>query len=455
MTRLIRILLPTMVLCIVARLGAEAPPVAGTLPEDLMSGLRPLLKEAVERSPPQIASSIGVAQAEANRYIQAAALWPQLSGNLSYQDNRQAIGKGVYSTVNGYYYSANLNQPVFEWGAYKNQADVAYLGKKIAERSFADVYRNLALTIRGQYMGLVAKKMTLRNARYAEALSKEALATAQARFDSGASSDAELLGFKLGLEQTTLDTDRVEDDYAYAKRVFMRLVGIDELPDDSIPDGVPHPEFSAGLADAVLTGFVGSGIESTFQSQVYQLQIQQQELNYKIAKVRLLPKVSFAASYNYQPQIAINAQRISEYGVVSDDLSLGASWSIFDGFATKGYKLSALESRRQLEEQRKSYIDSTIDAVSDMRRQLGFAARAMAIAEVHANLAEADVKKQGDDLKLGFGSQSSVENSRQNFYGMELQRTAARADFLGRWSEFISVAGIDPVISNLPQRYVR
>jgi outer membrane protein TolC len=444
----------TLIAWLPAAIRAEAPAVAGTLPEDLVPGLAPLLKQAVERAPSQVEASIHVAMAEADKYVAAAPLWPQLSGTYSYQNNRQAIGQGTYARVSGTFYGASVNQPIFEWGAFKNQAAVGALGKKIEERAFAEAYRLLALTIRRQYMELVGKKMNLRNSRYALQLAKENQATVEAKFGSGAAANGEVFNARLSVEQGTLDTDRAEDDFGYAKRVFMRLIGTGDLPDSAVPDFLPHPEFSAPLADSVLTGFVGSGVESTFQSEVYRMQIRQQELNYQIARVRLLPKVGASASYNYSPQLAINNHTVSEYGVVSDDISVTANWNIFDGFATRGEKLRSQAARRLVEHQEKAYFDATIDAVSDMRRQVGFSARALAIAETQTNLAEGAVKQFSADLKAGFKSQSSIEGAQEVLNGAELQMLGARADFLSRWSEFISTAGIDPALSNLPSRYV-
>src|SRR5208283_3868687 len=288
--------LPLLLLAM-ASLRAEAPPVKGTMPEDYLQGLGPLLKTAVERSPNTILANISVAQQEAQRYVYAASLWPQLSGNANYSIIDESVTGALASTQKGVFYNFNLNQPVFQWGALKNNAAIGELGVKIARRQFAEAYRQLAVEIRRQYMYLVGKQIALRNARFRQRIAEDGLKTDQAKFDSGSASQAELQGYKLGLEQAQLDTDRAAEDFAYSKRVLTRLVGVDDLPDDSVPLEIGHPEYSAALADAVLAGFVGDGVESSFQSQVYALQMKQQDLNYQIAKVRLLPKLNFAASY--------------------------------------------------------------------------------------------------------------------------------------------------------------
>jgi hypothetical protein len=278
------------------------------------------------------------------------------------------------------------------------------------------------------------------------------LAAEQARFESGSSSEATLGTAKMVVEQHQLDADKAEEEYRYGKRVFTRLVGIDDLDDESIPIDLPHPDYSASLADAILTGFVGDGVESTFQSQVYQMSIQQQDLNYSIAKVRLLPKVNASASIGYQNYITGAA---SQVGSQFEAYSAVASWTIFDGFATKSAKLSALLAKRMAERNRKTYIDASIDMMTYMRHELDFSSRAMSIAEVQYSLIEAGVKRLSQDKVLGYASQASIDTGTLDLYGYTSQRAYARSDYLDRWTEFVSLAGVDPALDNISPRYVR
>jgi hypothetical protein len=206
------------------------------------------------------------------------------------------------------------------------------------------------------------------------------------------------------------------------------------------------------LADAILTGFVGDGVESTFQSQVYQMSIQQQDLNYSIAKVRLLPKVNASASIGYQNYITGAA---SQVGSQFEAYSAVASWTIFDGFATKSAKLSALLAKRMAERNRKTYIDASIDMMTYMRHELDFSSRAMSIAEVQYSLIEAGVKRLSQDKVLGYASQASIDTGTLDLYGYTSQRAYARSDYLDRWTEFVSLAGVDPALDNISPRYVR
>jgi outer membrane protein TolC len=424
------------------------------MPEDSMPGLSAMLKTAMERSPTMIASSIALAQAEAGVYVNEAQLWPGVSAFADYAVTRQSITSSASSTSTGLFYNLSVSQPLFQWGAYKNQADIGKLAEKVAEKQFAEAYRGLAISIREQFLALIGKKIALRNALFSLKIQKESQVVAQAKFDAGNLSSAELDSYKIDVEQSQLNADRAAEDYGYAKRILTRLIGSD-LPDESVPSSVPHPEFSAEKADAILAGFVGSGIESTFQSQVYKLLIEQQDKNYKIAKVRLLPKFSASASINYSNYVSTNGVSISQIGVQSENYSVAASWAIFDGFATKGSKLSALAAKRTYQQQEQAYIDQSVDQIADMRKQLGFSARAMALSEVHNALIAAEVKRLGEDKNLGFASQATIDAGVLNLYSTEFNMTFARNDYLGRWVEFVSLAGIDPALQNLSSRYVR
>jgi outer membrane protein TolC len=445
----------SILLIVTASLRAEAPSIEGTLPEDYIPALKPLLQAAVERSPNTIAASITVAQQEAGKISASAALWPSVFMSGNYQSSTVSTTNSATSKTSGPNVNVGINQPIFQWGAFSNAAKVGDLALKIAERQYAEAYRLLAVSIREQYMGLVSKKVLLRNALFNLKLSQESMAAQQARFDAGSSSQAELGNFRMTVEQAQLDADRSAEDFAYTKRVFTRLVGIEDLDDDSIPLMVPHPKYSKPMADAILAGFVGDGIESTFQNQVYQLTLKQWDLNYSIANVMLLPKFGASATYAYNNYVQAGSGFVQQVALQEETYAVTATWSIFDGFANRGAKLSARESKRYYERLRKTYVDSTIDSITYLRHQIDFSARSMSIAEVHNALIGAEVKRLGDDLGLGYASEASIDSGRLNLYSTEYLMAYARTDYLNRWTEFISQTGIDPAIENISPRYVR
>ena len=101
------------------------------------------------------------------------------------------------------------------------------------------------------------------------------------------------------------------------------------------------------------------------------------------------------------------------------------------------------------------YVDTTVDTITYLRHQVGYSQRSMSFAEVHNALVGAQVKQLDDEKALGYASQATIDSGILNYYGTQYVLANARSDYLGRWSEFISLAGIDPAISNLSSRYVR
>src|SRR3954470_10317106 len=74
-----------------AALGAEAPNIAGTMPEDYLPELRALLQAARQQAPVTIAAGIEVALNEARVYGADAPRLPNLSSNFSYTLSQTAV----------------------------------------------------------------------------------------------------------------------------------------------------------------------------------------------------------------------------------------------------------------------------------------------------------------------------------------------------------------------------
>jgi outer membrane protein TolC len=438
-----------------ASLRAGAPSVAGTLPEDFIPELRPILAGAINRAPLAITASIEIAQSEAALYGAEASLWPSVGGSISYAGSRESVSGGVGSSSKGLFYSASVNQPVFEWGAFKWQADIGKLSLKISQRSFAEAYRQLAVTIRNQYLLLIIQRISLRNALFKLHLAQASAAVADETRKAGAISDAQYSDYQLLVQDNQLFADRAKENYRFAKVVFMRLAGLDELPDERIPLSIPSPTYNGALADAVLQYFFGEGIQSSFQYQVYQMQIKADDLGYRVARTRLLPKFAASAGYSLQNSSTASPGAVTQTALSSLNYGITGNWTFFDGFATRGAKLSILASKRLAERQRQTYLDTTIDLAGNYRGLIDFAARARGLSETRAALIKAALDKTEGDVKLGLASRASYETVTMAYYVAELARDNARADFFTNWTNFVSLTDVDPALANLPSRYVR
>jgi outer membrane protein TolC len=441
-----------------AALSAQTPPLPATLPEDFLPGLRNILHSALQQSPQMIAHDIDLAAQEANRYQQAAQEWPNLSGAIDYLDNQSKVTGGganaaPSTSTRGFFYNLYLNQPIYHWGALQAAADIAHLQIKISERQYADAYRQLATTIRSQYLSLIMQKVQLRNLRFALDQARTSFGVVEARFKSGAATPSDETNAHLAVDDASLALDRITEDFAYAKRLLLLMAGLPELSDDAVPEEIPKPVYSTAAPAALMQDFERDGLNKTFQAQIYYYEIKQNDLNYRIAKYRLYPRIDLSLGISEQNQTEVVGQTVYQNPILSKNVTLAANWSIFDGFATRGAKLAALASKRTNERSLQTYLDQTIEQARYMGRQVEFSARAMALAEERFSFAEGGLQRTKDNLKLGVGSQADVDQSTANFYQWQVMAFSARIDFFSRWSDYVSLLGIDPVLNNLPAHF--
>ncbi len=439
--------------------GLRAQP-AGSAPlvEDLFPQLKPILEKALTQSSQMLMRNIDLAQAEANKVMSDAALMPSVGSYVSYSTSTAAVSANtdVSSRASGIYYGVSLSQPVFYWGTIKAQADIAKIGVKVAEKNFAEAYRLLAVNIRAQYTGLIIKKLSLRNAEFGLKLSQSALAIEEERLRTGRISPGGIIAPRLAVDEARLGRDRAEAGLDQGIRYFCLSTGLEKLDPASIPDDLVLPGlfYDTAYTKPMVARFLSTDIENTLQAQINRDYIQQANLNYKIARFRLYPKIGMSAGYSLSNSTSASQNTVTQAGVTSQSINVTASWTIFDGFATKGAKRSTLLTKRNYEKQLETYLRTTADQVSDLERQLNFAARAMKLSDTRRDIQGSAVKLVEQDLVRGVGSQLTVDSTRAVSYQTDLNAIAVRADFLSRWAEFLSALNLDPALKNLPARYL-
>ena len=446
-----------LALGLLAPVRADPTPAAGTMPEDYFPGLRPILDAALKESPSMIASALLIEQADAARQGSGVApMLPSLGGGAQYGDDIESISgnSAATSRTKGLQYNIGLGQPLFQWGALKNQLEITKAVELIQKKTYADAYRSLATTLRRQYLGVIIDKIGLRNARYALKLSQDALAVAQEKLKGGTIAQGDIITPRMDAEGKQLRADRMEQAYQFDRRTLARTVGWKDLPDESIPLAIPIPKYSPATADALLAGLLREGARNTFQAQIDQLYIRQNELAYKIAAVRLLPKFSATAGYQVQNQAEAVAGSISQTTFAHETYYIVGNWTIFDGFATRAAKRSAVASRRYYERQLQIVTEATMDEAQNSRRTVDFSWRALNLAEQSMGIADFQQKQSLIEMKLGNISQDAVRGAQDALNQSDYDDATARAEFLSSWSEFVSTVGADPAMSKLPAHYV-
>lgn len=412
----------------------------------------------MRQSPTMLQKNLELAQAESIRYMNSAAMFPSVNSSFSYSINTSSPSEstGVKSQVDGIYYSVNIYQPIFHWGALKAQADSSKIGVKIAEKNFAEAYRNLALTIRSQFLELVVLKQKQRNADFALKVAQDSLRVNEDRLNRGRVSPGEIIPMRLAVEETELQRDQSVMEFESALKFMMHTAGLEGLSASEIPDGIPTADlaYDDQLLNRSLDRFLHVGVESTNTAQSLRSAIKQADLNYRIQKYRLFPKIGFGAGISQANSTYATASSVTQTGIYSENINLTVNWSIFDGFATKGAKKNALSAKRMSERSLADYVNAARLDADRKRRQLEFAYRGMRISEVRRDLALGALQQANDDLSRGRSSQGAVDAAMVRYNDSQLAAFINRAAFLNQAASLQSLIGIDPVVEQISTRFV-
>lgn len=427
------------------------------MPEDLLPGLKPILAEAMKQSPQMLLREIEIARKEANLIETRAERLPQVSGNLRYDSNQTAATSSASVRDSGLFYSLSANQTVFQWGALKHRTDISHIEIAVAEKNYVEAYRALAVQIRQAYVELIASNAQLKRDRYEISLKEAELATVRDRLKIGTASPLDVAARELDLNEAQLALERKLTEFDANRRRLSRLAGLKpDIPAEEIPVEIPLPKYDAALSAQLLADLLRDGAKGSFRAQVAELNIKEADLRYRIARVRLLPRFSTGISHSRESSTSATPTSVSQTAITRDTLEVRGDWSIFDGFATKGYKLEAKAEKRSWERQLEIDSEAVMDEAQKLQRLVGIEARALEFAnQRHAGAANYVQTVQDDLKKSGSTSESAVKAAILGLYTADWNVAITRANYLNDWCAFVSLVADDPVLNNLSSRYVR
>jgi outer membrane protein TolC len=133
---------------------------------------------------------------------------------------------------------------------------------------------------------------------------------------------------------------------------------------------------------------------------------------------------------------------------------LTVSWSIFDGFATKGAKLRALADKRASEQQLNSYIKNAEAARILALEQLDIVLDAAELAEARLNDARGSLKYAEGEVQAGRMAEGQLGNIRIGLQNTEAAAAKARMDVYVKWSEILGTAWADPMLKKIPSSFL-
>jgi len=434
-------------------LPARAQPVdpAISLPDSGMEGLARILDHALAQSPTMLQRNVDLARADAGLLAAKSARLPSVGSNARYAYEDVSSRDSSGSMQKGFFYNVGLVQPLYHWGDITNAIEITALEQKIRQRAWQEAYRELAANLRARYLALIMQKQSLVASRTAFALRQKARANDEARHAAGLMSNTEYQYGAVQMEEATFGLEREVFEFGQTCKGFARLAGLDSFREEDIPDDIPAPRVSDKQAEQLVSWFDQSDRISEVPSlQSLHYLVRQGDLRYKIASVRLLPKINLNLADSQENNTYLSSNSVSQGATHRDSIGLSASWALFDGFATRAAKRMALADRRDATLRLKGAVESFKDQQESLVTRFGFAVKALAFADRRLAMAQGSLDFVSADVAAGRQSASALDSARATWAAARYGQLAARAEVYGRWAELLGLLWLDPRLQQLP-----
>ncbi|QXD31765.1 TolC family protein [Candidatus Pelagisphaera phototrophica] len=422
-----------------ARTYASEVKLSEHLPENSISGLRALLEAAMTEAESIQLRDLVERDFEGRKIVAKSAKNPQLRTNVTLR-KEQDFERDDSEISDRLLYSLTLSKSLFHWGALEANRAKGNLNLEIEELKTFEAYRKLALDIRKKYLAiLVAQKdadLGQRNLERAQArveLERE-------RLKAGTASTIQVYNLEVALNSAELDLMKKKNTLADQIDLIARL------------SGVPSEEISSGLLSeiprqAILNASEIASIEQLFDERLNQgLSVQTQakslefsEKDLHISNQRLKPKIGLSVGLTQYEMDEIGRRRAEE--IVYAGITIG--WSLFDGRATRGNKISAMARiehvKRQLESAKSTYEFN----LQRTKKLLDLNARILERDEEALNQASNYLHDTKKDFETGRASPDDLEKVEIAFATQEVRTNRSRSEYHNALANISSLLGFD------------
>jgi outer membrane protein TolC len=443
----------------VALRGSEAVNVAGTMPEDYLPDLKRILAHARQQNPEMIVREYERVMAEARLIVAKSARLPSLGGNFDYGVSQTAISSdnSSKSRSTGAQYNFSAGQALFHWGAIKNEIEISKLNLRVGSKDTERILRDISNALRRAYLALIVQKVRVNASRASVALVREDVRVAEVRKEDGMISPASYEGEKLRLRDAELSLNRLTQQFETDRKNFGRVAGLPErvIAEEAIPNDIPRPVYDEALAAAIAAKTLRENARGTIEWEIYDMRLQEALLRQKIVGTRLLPKFGLGASFGQRNNTSVNGTSVNQEAVTEQRIAVSGSWAIFDGLATRGFKREAAASRRLLEQRQKATVEELMQTVQQLERSLRLDAEHLDLADIRHGIAVTGQNIVKEGVELGNLPRADLQRSEVTRLGAYAGSLEARAQYLGRWAEFVATAGVETQDNPLTDRNAR
>jgi len=426
-------------------------PVDLLVSEDLFPQLIPVLHRAALQSPGLLARNVDLAVAETNEMVAYSRRYPSVGASLQYNYRREDGGVlADFQNKNVLLFLLQAKYPLYHWGAIEAASEIGKIGVEIAEGQLDVAYRKLIQSIRSQYLGLVLRKMELRNSALELERQSLALEFEVERLKAGEVASNRVGGASLNLKEAELRNEQGASDYYYMFRQFRRLAGDVDLTDKVVADHFPEVGHNPDHLSALLSKFVNGGFDDDPRVKAAALQVEREEQVYHIQHMRNRPKLDLAAGVT-QDALSYNSTVGNRNGVPAIFAGISVRWSIFDGFETRGLKRASVLRLNRLHRNLRELDTQLQDDANQAADMVRFSARTLEFGEIRWQSSIGSLKIIETDFEKGVASEESVEEAKSRVRQAELDVARRRARYLNAVSGFLSLVGADEVVDGFKE----
>ncbi len=353
---------------LVAGMAPRHAPGTPVFPEDLFPDLAEILACALEKSPRLPARQLQLEAARGNRMTQAAARWPRadLNGQLLYQmENREGLQDSPGWQDDGVVYGRfQITQPLYHWGALKARRQAGELTLRTAEEEWKQTRAGVLDETRQLYLQLALARHSLRIHHNTAELARRAAASLEKMRETGTAAPQAVLETKITAQESG-------ERKAAARR---RVAELEEnLADLTGWNGVfstlgreDFPAFKT-IGDAELRRIeelISRPPETLPRLAKARHELEAEKQNRLQIESRRRPSLDLVMGA-YQDRLDSAGTGDSEIRYIYYG-GLHFKWNLFDGWETRGLKISSLARQRLREFQ----IEQTRNAIIRENRAL-------------------------------------------------------------------------------------
>lgn len=413
-----------------------------TLPEDVIPQLRPLLEQAMRQSPRMLERNLDLAQADADGYMARSSSLPNAGGSTSYQwQKEKRLGSpSITSNNERFYYNASINQAVWHWGALEAARKISRIDRDLAQMNYGEAYRALAAEIRSAYLGLVLAKLSVRNSDHLLRMAQDNMTRQQARYSANQITYGQVMNDQLRLDEASLAARRARADLDFTLGSFRSLIGDTQFSETDIPDTIAE----VPQAPAVATVVASSAVDASETINIAEKEVAKAKLGLIGPRYNLFPKFGVMAGVS-RDEISRNLNLYDKYQIDTWYVGGQVSWTVFDGFSTKGQKLAAYTRLRRAERKLATLRESLGRGLERDRLNVGFTWEAYQNSKMRLRMAREGLDHVRDQLARGEAAQAQVDEAQNSLNTQTYFTQAALAGHLNANVQYLSSQGMDPL----------